>query len=56
MACEEHRAGLSEFLGQRGFLRESVPADVIIDLDADAARDRSRTAAVPAAGAASQPR
>lgn len=24
-ACEEHRAGLSDFLGRRGFLKDVVP-------------------------------
>jgi hypothetical protein len=26
LACDEHRAGLGEFLSVRGFLRETVPA------------------------------
>jgi hypothetical protein len=33
MACESHRAGLSDFLGIRGFLRETQPVDRVIDLD-----------------------
>ncbi|WP_426511014.1 acetone carboxylase [Dactylosporangium sp. McL0621] len=27
LACDEHRASLSEFLGVRGFLRETTPID-----------------------------
>jgi hypothetical protein len=26
LACEEHRASLADFLGERGFLRDLVPA------------------------------
>jgi len=27
LACDEHRASLSDFLGARGFLRETSPVD-----------------------------
>jgi hypothetical protein len=56
MACETHRAGLAEFLDRRGFLRETVPAQVVIDLEAAAARDRTRSGIAPPAGTVSQPR
>jgi hypothetical protein len=34
MACEAHRSGLSDFLGKRGFLRETQPVERVIDLTA----------------------
>ncbi len=27
LGCEDHRASLTDFLGSRGFLRETVPVD-----------------------------
>lgn len=32
MACDAHREGLSEFLGKRGFLRETQPVGQVVDL------------------------
>lgn len=34
LACAEHRASLGDFLGARGFLRETVPVDELPDEDA----------------------
>jgi hypothetical protein len=33
LACDEHRASLSEFLGVRGFLRDTRPIDARDRLD-----------------------
>ena len=45
MACEQHRASLSEFLEVRGFLRETLPApDAVVTDDAAPGPARPRQA------------
>lgn len=42
LACDGHRSRLSEFLGSRGFLRESLPVRQVLDLDSVALREATR--------------
>ena len=31
LACEEHKGSLSDFLGARGFLKDTVPHDPVVE-------------------------